>query len=238
MTLWPARSEAIHWTRKRIVNSAWAASPSSTHQSSLVTKTSVRYAPIACDISMSKRDLHGLGNAFFAANEPPHAEQIAHADPQPIPKAVIGCAVLPRSVDDLDVGDAQTFTPNQCRQKPVQPVKIRQRQKQIAAERFQSAARIARAVLEYRAADRVGDARLQFLEWRRLAPDALAGNQSDARTASRECGNQSGDKCGVVLPVAVNGNNELCARHGDPGADGGGLSARALVPDLPQPRAP
>src|ERR1700751_3662465 len=108
MTLRPARSEAIHCTRKRIVNSAWAMSPSSTHQSILVTKTSVRYAPIACDISTSKSDLHRLRNAFFAANEPPHAEQIDHADPQPIPKAVVGCPVPARPVDDLHVSDVET----------------------------------------------------------------------------------------------------------------------------------
>src|SRR3974377_2564641 len=113
MTLRPARSEAIHWTRKRIVNSAWAAKPSSTHQSSLVTKTSVRYAPIACDISMSKRDLHRLRNAFFAANEPTHAEQINHANPQPIPQAIIECAVPAQPVDDLAVTDAETSAPGQ-----------------------------------------------------------------------------------------------------------------------------
>src|SRR5215472_17475862 len=113
MTLWPARSDAIHCTRKRIVNSAWAANPSSTHQSSLVTKTSVRYAPIACDISMSTSDLHGLGDAFFTANEPPHAEQVDQADPQPIPKAIVGCAVPTRPVDDRNVGDVETFPPHQ-----------------------------------------------------------------------------------------------------------------------------
>jgi len=76
---------------------------------------------------MSKSDLHRLGNAFFTANEPPHAEQIDHADPQPIPKAIIGCAVAAGPVDDLDISDVQTFTTDQRRQKPVQPVKIWQR---------------------------------------------------------------------------------------------------------------
>src|ERR1700746_3065164 len=127
MTLWPARSEAIHWTRKRIVNSACAASPSSTHQSSLVTKTSVRYAPIACDISMSKRDLHRFGNAFFAADEPPHAEKNHQDDPQPIPKAIIGCAMPAWPVDDRDVNDIETFAPDQRRQKAMQPVEVRER---------------------------------------------------------------------------------------------------------------
>ena len=42
MTLRPARSEAIHCTRKRMVNRPWATKPRNTHQSSLVMNTSCK----------------------------------------------------------------------------------------------------------------------------------------------------------------------------------------------------
>src|ERR1700751_1751858 len=122
MTLCPARSEAIHWPRNRIVNNAWARSPSNTHQSSLVMKTSVRYAPIACDISTSKGDLHGFGNALFATNEPPHAKEVSHADPQPIPEAIVRRTVPARPVQHLDIADFESFATDQRWQKAMNPV--------------------------------------------------------------------------------------------------------------------
>src|SRR5260370_35008139 len=122
MTLWPARSEAIHCTRKRAVNSAWATRPSNTHQSNRVTKTSVRYAPIACDISTSKCDLHRLGNALLPANEPPHADKIDHADPQPIPKAAIGRAAQPRPISAPEIADLHSFAAHQRRQNGTHPI--------------------------------------------------------------------------------------------------------------------
>ena len=87
------------------------------------------------------------------------------------------------AVDHVDIADLVAFAPDQRRQEAMQPVEIRQRQEQIAAERLQPAAGVAGAVAQHRAAHAVGDARLEFLEAGVLAADALAGDQADARVA-------------------------------------------------------
>src|SRR5271156_3204352 len=146
MTLWPARSDAIHCTTKRAVNRSCAATPSAIHQSSRVTNTSVKYAPTACDRSMSKGYLLRVRNAFFAPNEPPHAGEIEDADAKAIPKAVIGHALAARPVDHVDIADGKTVAADERRQKAMQAVEIGQRQKHLARKGFESTAGIARAV--------------------------------------------------------------------------------------------
>src|SRR5579863_4411190 len=152
---------------------------------------------------MSKGYLLRLGNAFLAPNEPPDSGKIENADPQPVPETVIRSAVGARPVDDVDVADGETLAPHQRRQEAMQPVEVRQRQEQVATERFQSASGIARAVLEHGVANGIGDARLQFLKSRRFAADPLAGNEPDPRRAGLERGNERGNKRRIVLAVAV-----------------------------------
>src|SRR5207253_1184695 len=94
-------------------------------------------------------------HAPLAADQPPHAEQIEDSDPQPIPHAVIGDAGAARAIDDSDITDAVTFASDERRQKPVQPVEIGKREKEIAAKGFEPAAGVAGAVAQYRSADRI-----------------------------------------------------------------------------------
>ncbi len=124
---------------------------------------------------MSKGYLLGLGNALFAADEPPHAGEVENADPQPVPKPVIRTAVPARPVNDVDIADGEAFAADERGEKAMQPVEIRQRQEQVAAERFEPASAIARAVLEHGVAHAIGDIRLQLLKTARLAADALTG---------------------------------------------------------------
>src|ERR1700687_3737985 len=183
MTLRPARSDAIHCTRKRMVNRPWARKPSNTHQSSLATKTSCKYAPTARDRSTSKGPLLRFRNAFFAANEPPYASKVENADPKPVEEAVIRRAVPARPIDDVDIADVKAFAPDQRRQKAMQPVEIRQLKDQVAPKSLQPASGVARTVFQNRAAHAVGDARLQSLEARTFAPHALSGDQAGPRRA-------------------------------------------------------
>ena len=121
------------------------------------------------------------GTRLRAADQPPHAGEIENADPQPVPQAVIRYAGAARPVDHVDIADRRSPRADQRRQEAMQPVEIGQRQEDVAAERLQAAAGVARAVPQHRAAHAVGDARLQLLEAGVLAPDALAGDQADAR---------------------------------------------------------
>ena len=68
----------------------------------------------------------------------------------------------------------------------MQAIEIWQAEEHLAPERLQPAAGVARAVAQHSVAHRIGDARLQFLEAARLALDALAGDQRDARGAGFE----------------------------------------------------
>jgi hypothetical protein len=72
----------------------------------------------------------------------------------------------------------------------MQPVEIGHHQEDVAAERLQSAAGVARAVLEDGTTDLVGDARLEFLEAGVLAADALPGDEPGARPAGLERAHQ------------------------------------------------
>ena len=90
------------------------------------------------------------------------------------------------AVDDRDIGDVVAFAADQRRQESVQPVEQRQPQKQIARESLQPAAGIACTVAKHRAAHGIGDARLQFLEAGRLAPNPLTRDEPDSRGAGRQ----------------------------------------------------
>src|SRR5215831_15465040 len=132
------------------------------------------------------RNLRNLRYALLPAHQPPHAGEIEDADPQPVPHAVVRHAVPALAVDHVDIDHVEAVAPHQRRQETMQPVEIRQREKQVAAKRLEPAAGVARAVAQDRAAHAVGDARLQLLEAARLAPGALAGREPDPRAALPE----------------------------------------------------
>src|SRR5262245_62151472 len=149
--------------------------------------TSWRYWPSCCDSSTSiGRHLHRLRNLLAAADQPPHAEQIENADPQPVPQAVVRDTVLARPIDYIDIVDRMAFAADQRRQEAMQPVEIGKPQEQVARKRLQAAAGVARAVAQDGGAHPIGDARLEPLEWRRAAADPLAGDEAKARHAGFE----------------------------------------------------
>jgi len=65
----------------------------------------------------------------------------------------------------------------------MQPVKIGQRQENIAAKRLEAATGISGAIAQYCAANPIGNARLKLLESGILTPDALAGDKTDTVAA-------------------------------------------------------
>ena len=122
----------------------------------------------------------------------------------------------------------------------MQAIEIRQSQEHVAAERLEPAAGVARSVAQHRAAHRVGDARLKFLEAARLALDALAGDQADLLPAAGSAGFEHAqhrrNESRIVLPVAVERDDERRARRRDARAHRRRLAAGLLVPHAAQVR--
>src|ERR1700730_1222599 len=129
-----------------------------------------------------------------------------------------------RAIDHVDIADVITFTSYQGRQKSMQPVEIRQLQKDVAVKGLQPAAGVARAVLEHEAANRIGDARLQPFEARGLAAHPLAGDETDRWGAAAKRLQQRWDECRLVLAVAIDGDDDRGAGSRDPGTHGRGLA--------------
>src|SRR5204863_8444593 len=102
---------------------------------------------------------------------------------QPVADSIVRAPVRTRSGDPRDIADVAAFAANERRQQTVQPVEIGQRQTEVTRKRLQAAAAIAGAVARDRAADHIGEARLEALESRGLAANTLAGNEAKPRRA-------------------------------------------------------
>src|SRR5438477_12679575 len=118
--------------------------------------------------------LQNLRHALLASNQPPHAQKIENADPQTIPHAVVRPPVTARTVDHVDIADPKALARDQRRQKPMQAVEIRQRQKYLAPESLEAAAGVARAVAQHGAAYGIGNSGLKLLEAGIFASEPLA----------------------------------------------------------------
>src|SRR5581483_2351055 len=108
--------------------------------------------------------------------------------------------------------------PHQRRQEAVQPIEIGEREKDIAAEGLEAAARIARAVVEDAATHGIGDPRLQLLETRILAAAPLAGCEPGFRPAGVERRDELRNEGRIVLAVTI-----------ERGDDGGASGAHAAA---------
>ncbi len=118
----------------------------------------------------------------------------------------------------------------------MQAIEIRQAQEHIAAERLQSAAGVAGAVAQHRAAHGIGDARLQLLETAGLAPGALSRDQPHDRRARLQRAQHGRDESRIVLAVAIDRHHHRRARRRHARAHRRRLTARLLVPDAAQKR--
>src|SRR5690606_6060438 len=81
-----ARSEAIHWTRKRPVNMSWPNRPKATHQNSVPLST--------WRMAKSRSILGPLPRTGFLLppDEPHHPEKVDRADKAPLEVAVMRAA--------------------------------------------------------------------------------------------------------------------------------------------------
>src|SRR5262249_3842980 len=111
-----------------------------------------------------------------------------------------------------------------------------QRGESSAAKRLAPATGTAGAVSKHKATHGIGDARLKLLEAGRLPADPLAGNESDVGRL-RHCIEQRRDEGGVVLAVAIEGDDDPGARMPDAGRYRCRLAARDIMLDLSQPWA-
>ena len=94
----------------------------------------------------------------------------------------------------------------------MQPVEVRQAEKNVATECLEPAAGIAGTVAQNGAAHAVGDARLQFFERGGPAPDTLARHQSDAGSARGQRLEQCRNKHRIVLSVTIERHHNRSTR--------------------------
>src|SRR5436305_5610490 len=139
------------------------------------------------------------------------------------------------TVDHIDIGDVISVAPEKRRQETVQGIEIWQRKERIPAEEFQAAARVARAVVQDRAAYAIGDARLKLLPCAGAPSNALAGDEANLWPALLERVQQRRDERGVVLSVPIKRRDQWRARGDHAGAHRRRLPARRGMLDLPQP---
>src|SRR5262245_6172646 len=144
-------------------------------------------------------------------------------------------ALRARTIDDINIADVVALASYQCRQKPVKSIKARQTEKDVTAERLQSATRVAGSIPQDSAAHGIGDARLKLLEPTRLATDALSGNEAGTGRAHFERADQGRDKRRIVLSVSIERHHDRRASSGNTRAHGGRLAAGLLVADTTKP---
>src|SRR5262249_13524402 len=107
------------------------------------------------------------------------------------------------AIDDVELADLEAFAPHQRRQEAMQSVEVKQREEYRAGKRLQAGAGVGRAVAQDGGADAVGDARLNALERRVLAPDAPAGDEAGPLAAFPQQYDGRWNERGIVLAVAV-----------------------------------
>src|SRR6267142_424031 len=141
---------------------------------------------------------------------------------------------MARAVDNVNIGDVETFAAHQRRQEAMQSVEVRHREEHLARERLQPAAGVAGTVAQDRLAHAVRDFRLQLLETGILAPDPLARRETDAAAAAFDRRDQVGQERRIILSVAVECGHDGAARGTDAAAHRRRLPARVGMFQLPK----
>src|SRR5690554_1117287 len=122
MTLRRARSDAIHCTRKRIVNRPWAMKPRRIQPSNWSTNTvRIQSARKPANSVMSNL-LDVAGHASPPAPQPPDTDQVECPLQAPVENPVIGTPVLPWPVDDIVMGDAKPLLQHERRHEAMRAV--------------------------------------------------------------------------------------------------------------------
>ena len=176
-----------------------------------------------------------FGNPPAPGQQPADPHQVDDAGAEPIEEPVFRDALLAWPVDDVDMGDRKAIPADERREETVQGVEERQVQIDMAADAGEAAGGVTRPVPQDQAANRVRDARLQPLEGRVLAAEPLSMDEAAALADLGHAGQEGRDEGRVILPVAVERDDQRRSRHRHRALDGRRLAARGLVPELPQP---
>ena len=86
ITLLPARSLAIHCTAKRTANMSWATTAEHQPEIELGDEYLVKEVLISGRSQSASIDSVTCGTRLLRRIQPPHAEQIEDADPEPVPQ--------------------------------------------------------------------------------------------------------------------------------------------------------
>src|SRR5579871_4534449 len=196
MTLRPSCSLFSHWMMKRQANRPWPRKPMASQPLSPPIQSS--QWPITSPF------LRNIGSSE-AALQPHHAHQVRKADQRTVPNTVFRAARSSRTVTHRHEAHFMAFTQHQRDEVAVHVIEIGQLQKCLAAENFQSAARIFGVVGQKPAPHAIAVARGHTLLPIVLTPCPLARQHDNLWlvTGSAESSQQFGNICWVVLAVTV-----------------------------------
>src|SRR5215471_5052850 len=108
----------------------------------------------------------------------------------------------------------------------MQRVEIGEREKDVAANRLEATTGVAGSIPQNRSTHPVSNARLRPLEGGGSTSDPLAGDQPETRGSLLQNADQRGNERGIVLAIAVEGDDDRRAGCPHPAPQRRGLTRR------------
>lgn len=150
---------------------------------------------------------------------PAHGDQVVEAFEEPVADTIFGNPVRPGIVADRNLGDGEAVHDGQGRKKTMHAGKKLQLVHHGAPENFQRAAGIVHPVAGHGAAHGISNARGELSDEIVVAGGAPAAHQIELPRQRQHLL----DVGGIVLKVAVEGNDQVAGGMFEPGVEGGGL---------------
>ena len=188
ITDWRARSDMIHWIRKRIENIELPGEADD-HPPELAPVIDAEDAEELLQDQTSPRPFGALG-LLAPPDQPHHPDEVVDADQRPAQVGVVRPAGVARGVGHVDVQRPPAVAGDQRRQVAVHVVEVGQAEKDVAADELQPAAGVAGVVLEQR---------LRGCRWRpstRGASRRCPGGRRAGRRPARRRRGSSGPRAG------------------------------------------
>src|SRR3990172_3872624 len=221
MTLRRARSLKNHWMMKRNEKRPWPRKP--------ITSQRV------VDSLMSSLPAFDDG-AQGPPQQPEDADEVQEGYGEAVADAVFRAAVPARPVLDRDFDHRAARAREQRGQIAVHVVEGGQLEEGLAAEQLEAATRIAHAVAQDAAPERVGEARGQALVPAGAPHRAVARDQQRGRRGGPgPRGDEPEDLRRRILPVAVKGRDPLRSRGAHPREQRSALAEASRVAQHAQP---
>lgn len=161
-------------------------------------------------------------SGYFVAKVAVDADQCDRGTQPELAQAEVGAAVAARVMAHGKFADAETGGDGDSGQERLHEIDGKKRVDDFAAEHAQLAAAIVQAVVEQAAPDGVAESRDQPADGRVVAIDAPA--TGEIKCAGGDGRVERGEIAGIVLAIAVHGEDQIAARGAQAVEQRGGLA--------------